>query len=44
MLGVLRPALEKVSVDLQVCAESRSGNDLLAKRKFDGVIIDCDDL
>jgi DNA-binding NarL/FixJ family response regulator len=44
LLGVLRPALEKVSVDLQVCAESRSGNDLLAKRKFDGVIIDCDDL
>ena len=44
MLGVLRPALEKVSVDVQVCAESRSGNDLLAKRKFDAVIIDCDDL
>ncbi|MBZ5665924.1 MAG: response regulator [Acidobacteriia bacterium] len=44
LLGVLRPALEKISVDVQVCAESRSGNDLLAKRKYDAVIIDCDDL
>jgi len=44
LLGVLRPALEKISVNIQVCAESQSGNDLLAKRKFDAVIIDCDDL
>jgi DNA-binding response OmpR family regulator len=44
LLGVLRPALEKISVDVQVCAESRPGSDMLAKRKFDAVIIDCDDL
>ena len=44
LLGVLRPALEKISVNLQVCTEFRSGNDLLAKRKFDAIIIDCDDL
>lgn len=44
LLGVLRPALENVSVDVQVCVESRPGNDLLAKRKYDAVIIDCDDL
>jgi len=44
LLGVLRPALENVSVHVQVCAESRPGNDLLAKRKYDAVIIDCDDL
>ena len=44
LLGVLRPALEKISVDVQVCAESRAGDDLLAKQKFDAVIIDCDDL
>ena len=44
LLGVLRPALEKISVDVQVCAESARSNDLLAKRKFDAVIIDCDDM
>ena len=44
LLGVVRPALEKISVNLDVCPESQAGNDLLAKRKFDAVIIDCDDL
>ncbi len=44
LLGVLRPTLEKISVNVEVCAESRPGNDLLAKRKYDAVIIDCDDL
>jgi DNA-binding response OmpR family regulator len=44
LLSVLRPALEKISVNLEVCAESRSGSDLMTKRKFDAVIIDCDDL
>jgi DNA-binding response OmpR family regulator len=44
LLGVLRPALEKISVNLQVSAGGQPGNELLAKRKFDAVIIDCDDL
>ena len=44
LLGVVRPALEKISVNLDVCPEFQAGNDLLAKRKFDAVIIDCDDL
>ncbi len=44
LLDVLRPALEKVSVNLEVCAEPRAGTDLMRKRKFDAVIIDCDDL
>jgi DNA-binding response OmpR family regulator len=44
LLGVLRPALEKISVAIEVCAETRAGSDILAKRKFDAVIIDCDDL
>src|SRR5271155_5472654 len=43
LLEVLRPALEKISVGLQVCAEYERGSGLLAKRKFDAVIIDCDD-
>src|SRR5580700_5218060 len=44
LLGVLRPALEKISVNLQVCPEIQPGSELLAKRKFDAVIIDCDDM
>jgi DNA-binding response OmpR family regulator len=44
LLAVLRPALERISVNLEVCGELRAGNDLVAKRKFDAVIIDCDDL
>lgn len=44
LLGVLRQALEKMSVNVEVCAEVRGGTDALAKRKFDGIIIDCDDL
>jgi DNA-binding response OmpR family regulator len=44
LLDVLRPALEKISVNIEVCAGSRAGNDLLTKRKFDAVIVDCDDL
>src|ERR1035437_8497752 len=44
LLGVLRPALENVSVDVEVCAEAKPGRDLIVKRKYDAVIIDCDDL
>jgi DNA-binding response OmpR family regulator len=44
LLGVLRPALEKISVNLETCSELQRGNDLLAQRKFDAVIVDCDDL
>jgi DNA-binding NarL/FixJ family response regulator len=44
LLGVLRPALEKISVDVQICPEFQPGSDLVAKRKYDAVIIDCDDM
>ena len=44
LLGVLRPTLEKISVNVEVSPESKQGNDLLSKRKYDAVIIDCDDL
>jgi CheY-like chemotaxis protein len=44
LIGVLRPALEKISVNIEVCEAPRAGNDLLMKRKFDAVIVDCDDL
>jgi len=44
LLGVLRPTLEKIAVQVEVCPESQPGYDLLVKRKFDAVIVDCDDL
>jgi len=44
LLGVLRPALEKISVDVQISPESQPSSVLLAKQKYDAVIIDCDDM
>jgi DNA-binding NarL/FixJ family response regulator len=44
LLGVLRPTLEEMAVDIQVCGDVGPASGLLAKRKFDAVIVDCDDL
>src|SRR5215469_4365833 len=44
LLGVLRPTLEKLSVEVEVCSGAQTGGDLLGKRKFDAVIVDCDDM
>jgi CheY-like chemotaxis protein len=44
LLGVLRPTLEKMSVSVEVCPGAQPGSELLGKRKFDAVIVDCDDL
>src|SRR5215813_8720205 len=44
LLGVLRPTLEKLSVNVEVCPGIQAGNDRLGKHKFDAVIVDCDDL
>jgi c-di-GMP-binding flagellar brake protein YcgR len=44
VIGVLRPALEKLSIDVEICRGARSGNEILVSEKFDAVIVDCDDL
>lgn len=44
LLGVLRPTLEKMSVSVEVCSGTEPGTEMLGKRKFDAVIVDCDDL
>lgn len=44
VIGVLRPTLEKLSIDVEVCRGAKSGNEILLSEKFDGVIVDCDDL
>ena len=44
LVRVLRPTLEKLSIDVEVCHEARTGADILISDKFDAVIVDCDDL
>jgi len=44
LVRVIRPTLEKLSIDVSVCQEARAGADILISDKFDAVIVDCDDL
>jgi DNA-binding response OmpR family regulator len=41
---VLRPVLEKMSVDVEICQEAKKATEILIAEKFDAVIVDCDDL
>src|SRR6478752_1291301 len=44
LVRVIRPTLEKLSIDVEICPDARSGSDILISDKFDAVIGDCDDL
>lgn len=44
LVRVIRPTLEKLSIDVEICHEARTGADMLITDKFDAVIVDCDDL
>lgn len=44
LVSVIRPTLESLSIDVEICPEAREGADLLSSDKFDAVIVDCDDL
>ena len=44
LVSVLRPTLEELSIDVEICQEARIGADMLVSDKFDAVIVDCDDL
>jgi DNA-binding response OmpR family regulator len=41
---VLRPTLEKLSIDVEICQEAKKASEILIQEKFDAVIVDCDDL
>ncbi|MGA8272392.1 MAG: PilZ domain-containing protein [Candidatus Sulfotelmatobacter sp.] len=41
---VLRPTLEKMSIEVEVCQEAKKASEILISEKFDAVIVDCDDL
>ncbi len=44
VLRVIRPTLEKLSIEVEICHEARAGADILISDKFDAIIVDCDDL
>jgi CheY-like chemotaxis protein len=44
VIRALRPALEKLSIQVEVCRGAQSGSEILSSEKFDAVIVDCDDL
>jgi CheY-like chemotaxis protein len=44
VIRVLRPTLEKLAIEVEVCRGARSGHEILLAEKFDAVIVDCDDL
>ncbi len=41
---VLRPTLEKLSIEVEICQEAKKASEILISEKFDAVIVDCDDL
>src|ERR1700677_4831366 len=41
---VLRPTLENLSIELEICQEAKKASEILISEKFDAVIVDCDDL
>jgi len=41
---VLRPTLEKLSIEVEICQEAKKASEILIAEKFDAVIVDCDDL
>jgi len=44
VVRIIRPTLEKLSIEVEVCHEARKATDILISEKFDAVIVDCDDL
>jgi CheY-like chemotaxis protein len=41
---ILRPTLEKLAIDVEICRDARRGSEILLSSKFDAVIVDCDDM
>ena len=41
---ILRPTLDKMAVTVEVCAAATAAGEILVARKFDAIVVDCDDL
>ncbi len=44
VVRVLRPTLEKLAIEVEICQEAKKATEILIAEKFDAVIVDCDDL
>jgi DNA-binding response OmpR family regulator len=44
VVRILRPTLEKLSIQVEVCQEAKKASEILIAEKFDAVIVDCDDM
>src|SRR5579864_3669658 len=44
LVRVVRPTLEKLAIDVEICHEARAATEILISDKFDAIIIDCDDM
>ena len=44
VVRILRPTLEKLSIQVEVCEEAKKASEILSAEKFDAVIVDCDDV
>lgn len=44
VLRILRPTLEKLSIEVEICQEAKKATEILLAEKFDAAIVDCDDL
>jgi DNA-binding response OmpR family regulator len=44
LVRVLRPTLEKLSIQVEICQEANKASEILITEKFDAVIVDCDDV
>jgi CheY-like chemotaxis protein len=44
LVRVLRPTLEKLAIDVEICQEARAATEILISEKFDAIIVDCDDM
>src|SRR5579862_362825 len=44
VVRVVRPILEKLSIQVEICHEAKHAREILDAGKFDAVIIDCDDI
>jgi DNA-binding response OmpR family regulator len=44
LVRILRPTLEKLSIQVEICQEANKANEILITEKFDAVIVDCDDV
>jgi DNA-binding response OmpR family regulator len=44
LVRVVRPTLEQLSIEVEICHEAQAATELLVAQKYDAIIVDCDDL